>query len=80
METEGMEASTRERERWKVLQQVEGSCLKQVEAARPHDLARNAHFQDYIEDGQMRFDDKRGDGLVTKSNALELMRLAGRDV
>jgi MutS domain V len=41
---------------------------------------RNAHFQDYVEDGRMRFDYKLRDGVVTKSNALELMRLAGLDV
>jgi hypothetical protein len=43
-------------------------------------VVRNAHFQDYVEDGQMRFDYKLRDGVVTKSNALELMRLAGLDV
>jgi len=41
---------------------------------------RNAHFQDYVEDGQMRFDYTLREGVVTKSNALELMRLAGLDV
>ena len=41
---------------------------------------RNAHLQDYVENGQMRFDYKVRDGVVTKSNALELMRLAGLDV
>jgi len=40
----------------------------------------NVHLQDYIENGQMRFDYKLRDGVVTKSNALELMRLAGLDV
>jgi MutS domain V len=44
------------------------------------DVVRNAHFQDYVEGGQMRFDYKLRDGVVTKSNALELMRLAGLDV
>jgi hypothetical protein len=43
-------------------------------------VVRNAHFQDYVEDGQMRFDYKLREGVVTKSNALELMRLAGLDV
>ncbi len=43
-------------------------------------VVRNAHFQDYVEDGNMRFDFKLRDGVVTKSNALELMRLAGLDV
>jgi hypothetical protein len=41
---------------------------------------RNVHFQDYVENGQMRFDYKLRDGVVTKSNALELMRLAGLNV
>jgi hypothetical protein len=41
---------------------------------------RNVHFQDYVENGQMRFDYKLRDGVVTKSNALELMRLAGLQV
>jgi hypothetical protein len=41
---------------------------------------RNVHFEDRVEDGQMRFDYKLRDGVVTKSNALELMRLAGLDV
>jgi MutS domain V len=41
---------------------------------------QNAHFQDYVENGQMRFDYKLREGVVTKSNALELMRLAGLDV
>jgi hypothetical protein len=44
------------------------------------EVVHNAHFQDYVEDGQMRFDYKLRDGVVTKSNALELMRLAGLDV
>jgi len=41
---------------------------------------RNAHFEDQVEDGQMRFDYKLRDGVVTKSNALELMRLVGLKV
>ncbi|HUA01524.1 MAG TPA: hypothetical protein VMB02_14410 [Candidatus Aquilonibacter sp.] len=41
---------------------------------------RNVHFEDRVEDGQMRFDYKLRDGVVTKSNALELMRLAGLEV
>jgi hypothetical protein len=43
-------------------------------------IVRNVHLQDYIENGQMRFDYKLRDGVVTKSNALELMRLAGLDI
>jgi hypothetical protein len=41
---------------------------------------RNVHFQDQIEDGQMRFDYTLQDGVVTKSNAIELMRSVGLDV
>lgn len=37
----------------------------------------NMHFQDYIENGEMRFDYKLREGIVAKSNALELMRLIG---
>jgi MutS domain V len=40
-------------------------------------VIRNAHFQDFVENGQMRFDYKLHDGVGTKSNALELMRLIG---
>jgi len=40
----------------------------------------NAHFEDHVEDGQMRFDYKLRDGIVAKSNALELMRLVGLKV
>lgn len=43
-------------------------------------VVRNAHFQDYVEDGKMRFDYKLRDGVVEKSNALELMRLIGLQV
>lgn len=43
-------------------------------------VVRNAHFQDYIESGEMRFDFKLRQGVVTKSNALELMRLVGLKV
>lgn len=54
-----------------------------------HDLAltslvdpriRNAHFQDELRDGRMVFDYKLQEGVVTKSNALELMRSVGLDV
>ncbi len=55
-----------------------------------HDLAltnigdqnnsRNAHFQDHIEDGKMTFDYKLQEGVVTKSNGIELMRLIGLKV
>jgi hypothetical protein len=38
---------------------------------------RNVHFQDYVENGEMRFDYKLREGVVAHSNALELMRLIG---
>jgi DNA mismatch repair ATPase MutS len=38
---------------------------------------RNMHFQDYVENGKMRFDYTLREGVVAKSNALELMRLIG---
>jgi len=44
------------------------------------EIVRNSHFEDYVEDGKMRFDYKLRDGVVTKSNALELMRLVGLKV
>ncbi len=49
-------------------------------AASIGNIVRNAHFQDYIENGEMRFDFKLREGIVTKSNALELMRLVGLKV
>ena len=55
-----------------------------------HDLAlteievggglRNLHFQDELVDGRMKFDFKLHEGIVTKSNGLELMRSIGLDV
>lgn len=41
---------------------------------------RNVHFEDQIEAGRMVFDYKLRDGIVTRSNALELMRSVGLDV
>ena len=38
------------------------------------------HFEDQVENGKMRFDYKLRDGVVTKSNALALMRLIGLDI
>lgn len=43
-------------------------------------IARNAHFEDFVQDGDMRFDYKLREGVVVKSNALELMRLIGLKV
>ncbi len=41
---------------------------------------RNVHFQDELENGRMTFDYKLRDGVVTKSNGLELMRSIGLEV
>jgi DNA mismatch repair ATPase MutS len=40
----------------------------------------NVHLQDEIADGKMKFDFKLQDGVVTKSNGIELMRLIGLKV
>ena len=41
---------------------------------------RNVHFQDEIVADRMQFDYKLRDGVVTKSNGLELMRIIGLEV
>ena len=41
---------------------------------------RNMHFADQVMDGKMFFDYQLHDGIVTKSNALELMRLVGLEM
>jgi len=41
---------------------------------------RNVHFQDELANGRMTFDYKIRDGVVTKSNGLELMRSIGLEV
>ena len=42
--------------------------------------AANVHFEDHLEDGRMTFDFILRPGVVTKSNALELMRSVGLEV
>ena len=70
---------------------VVGALVKRgaIGLVSTHDLAlidiagghlRNVHFQDELEDGKMKFDYKLRDGVVTKSNGLELMRSIGLDV
>ncbi len=68
-----------------------GALVEQgaVGLATTHDLAltelgglgegvlRNVHFQDHLENGRMRFDYELRQGVVTKSNGLELMRAIG---
>jgi MutS-like protein len=41
---------------------------------------QNVHFQDELANGRMTFDYKLRDGIVTKSNGLELMRSIGLEV
>jgi hypothetical protein len=54
-------------------------ALTEIADALPGAI-RNVHFQDYVEGGEMRFDYKLREGVVAKSNALELMRLIGLKV
>jgi hypothetical protein len=42
--------------------------------------AANVHFEDHLENGRMSFDYRMRPGIVTKSNALELMRSMGLEV
>jgi hypothetical protein len=43
-------------------------------------LVRNVHFEDYLEGGEVRFDYHLRPGVVTRSNALDLMRAVGLEV
>ena len=54
-------------------------ALTQIDVAGRGQL-RNLHFQDELQEGRMKFDFKLHDGIVTKSNGLELMRSIGLDV
>lgn len=45
-----------------------------------HPRAKNVHFEDHLENGKMTFDYILREGVVQKSNALELMRSVGLDV
>jgi DNA mismatch repair ATPase MutS len=42
--------------------------------------ARNVHFADVLSDGRLAFDYRLRDGVVQRSNALELMRSVGLEV
>jgi DNA mismatch repair ATPase MutS len=42
--------------------------------------ATNVHFEDHLEGGEIRFDYRLRQGVVTRSNALELMRAVGLEV
>jgi hypothetical protein len=54
-------------------------ALTEIGAALDGHL-QNVHFQDQFADGKMTFDYRLRDGVVTKSNGLELMRSIGLDV
>jgi len=45
-----------------------------------HGALKNVHFQDELAGGKLSFDFKLRDGVVTKSNGIELMRAIGLDV
>lgn len=49
-------------------------------AQLPAGALKNVHFQDELENGRLSFDFKLRDGVVTKSNGVELMRAIGLDV
>ncbi len=42
--------------------------------------AANVHFEDWFDQGEMRFDYRMKDGRVTRSNAIALMRAVGLEV
>lgn len=54
-------------------------ALAQI-AEDPHLPATNVHLQDQLTDGKMTFDYRLHPGIVTRSNAIELMRAVGLDV
>lgn len=54
-------------------------ALTEIAAILTGDV-KNVHLQDHVENGQMRFDYQLRDGVITQSNALELMRMIGLDV
>jgi DNA mismatch repair ATPase MutS len=53
--------------------------LTEIAAIFPGQV-KNVHLQDTVENGRMTFDYKVRDGVITHSNALELMRMIGLDV
>lgn len=54
-------------------------ALTEIAAMFPADV-KNVHLQDTVVDGKMVFDYKVREGVITHSNALELMRIIGLDV
>jgi len=54
-------------------------ALTDISGLAPGTL-RNVHFQDELRQGEMRFDFTLREGVVTKSNGIELMRAVGLKV
>jgi hypothetical protein len=54
-------------------------ALTELRGLPPGSL-RNVHFEDELSDGRMSFDYRLRDGVVTRSNAVELMRAVGLKV
>ncbi|MEN8182691.1 MAG: DNA mismatch repair protein MutS, partial [Myxococcota bacterium] len=54
------------------------ALAKVADALAPR--AINVHFQDHLEDGRISFDYRMQPGVVTRSNALALMRAVGLEV
>ena len=54
-------------------------ALTEIAVIFPKDV-KNVHLQDTVADGKMVFDYKLRAGVITHSNALELMRIIGLDV
>jgi hypothetical protein len=54
-------------------------ALTEITAAIGNSM-RNVHLEDQIENGEMKFDYKLREGVVAKSNAIELMRLIGLEI
>jgi hypothetical protein len=55
------------------LQLTDGNALRQG-------ALMNVHFEDHLEGGKLAFDFKLREGVVTKSNGIELMRAIGLEV
>jgi DNA mismatch repair ATPase MutS len=53
--------------------------ITELSAERPGTI-RNVHFRDEMKDGEMIFDYRLRDGVVTTTNALEVLRRAGVQV
>jgi len=54
-------------------------ALTEIRGLAPGSL-KNMHFQDEVANGRMQFDFRLREGVVTKSNGLELMRSIGLEV